>query len=203
MLAQYLSSDSGAAALGIIIALAVIALQVYLIYAIIATRQDVKSLKEHLIPRGPASTHTTWNQGTYPTGSAQSATPFRVDPSYTVVLREAGERPQDVERILGEQLGYARSGASGAVRHPGQQILATRDWARAQQVQASIQQAGGQAEIQGSPPETFPSEQGIGPSAAPSETKTCPDCAEEVRAVARKCRFCGHAFEHPTDPVQG
>ncbi len=25
--------------------------------------------------------------------------------------------------------------------------------------------------------------------------KFCPDCAEEVRAAARKCRFCGHIFE--------
>ena len=24
--------------------------------------------------------------------------------------------------------------------------------------------------------------------------KTCPDCAEEVRGAARKCRFCGYMF---------
>lgn len=30
-----------------------------------------------------------------------------------------------------------------------------------------------------------------GPVAA---LKTCPDCAEEVKAEARKCRFCNHAF---------
>ena len=32
-------------------------------------------------------------------------------------------------------------------------------------------------------------------SALPAGSKTCPDCAEEVRVAARKCRFCGYAFE--------
>jgi uncharacterized membrane protein YhdT len=32
------------------------------------------------------------------------------------------------------------------------------------------------------------------PSAAP-EFKTCPDCAEDVKFAARKCRFCGFQFE--------
>lgn len=27
-----------------------------------------------------------------------------------------------------------------------------------------------------------------------SQTKTCPDCAENVLAEARKCRFCGFVF---------
>jgi hypothetical protein len=29
---------------------------------------------------------------------------------------------------------------------------------------------------------------------AAAEWKTCPDCAEQVRAAARKCRFCGYEF---------
>jgi hypothetical protein len=35
-------------------------------------------------------------------------------------------------------------------------------------------------------------------SAGPSrrETKRCPDCAEEVLAAARKCRFCGYRFDN-------
>ncbi len=48
---------------------------------------------------------------------------------------------------------------------------------------------------------------GTGPSIAPPppvstsapvqspEFKTCPECAEQVRFAARKCRFCGHMFE--------
>jgi hypothetical protein len=30
------------------------------------------------------------------------------------------------------------------------------------------------------------------------ELKTCPDCAEEVRAAARKCRFCDYVFDETT-----
>ena len=29
----------------------------------------------------------------------------------------------------------------------------------------------------------------------PKDTKTCPDCAEEVKAAARICRFCRYEFE--------
>ncbi|MGD0714680.1 MAG: zinc ribbon domain-containing protein [Gaiellaceae bacterium] len=32
--------------------------------------------------------------------------------------------------------------------------------------------------------------------AAPAN-KTCPDCAETVKAAARVCRFCGHRFDEP------
>jgi hypothetical protein len=29
---------------------------------------------------------------------------------------------------------------------------------------------------------------------APSDLKQCPDCAEDVKVAASKCRFCGHLF---------
>jgi Uncharacterised protein family UPF0547 len=32
------------------------------------------------------------------------------------------------------------------------------------------------------------------------EYKTCPDCAEQVRAAARRCRFCGYSFERGRKP---
>jgi hypothetical protein len=37
------------------------------------------------------------------------------------------------------------------------------------------------------------------PTAAPAgaETKTCPMCAEDVKAAAVLCRFCGHRFDQP------
>ena len=35
------------------------------------------------------------------------------------------------------------------------------------------------------------------PAPAGSETKTCPMCAEDVKAAAVLCRFCGHRFDQP------
>ncbi len=38
----------------------------------------------------------------------------------------------------------------------------------------------------------------VPPTPAPAQTrefKTCPDCAEQIRFAARKCRFCGYMFE--------
>lgn len=35
------------------------------------------------------------------------------------------------------------------------------------------------------------------PVDAPEGFKQCPDCAEMVRAQARKCRYCGYRFEPP------
>lgn len=41
-------------------------------------------------------------------------------------------------------------------------------------------------------PQTAPS---VAPAvASPSDTKTCPRCAETVKTAAQVCRFCGHMF---------
>jgi hypothetical protein len=46
---------------------------------------------------------------------------------------------------------------------------------------------------------TMPAAASPAPTATP-EFKTCPDCAEEVRFAARKCRFCGYMFESADVP---
>lgn len=50
-------------------------------------------------------------------------------------------------------------------------------------------------EAKTAPPNPVPEAPAV---ATAPEFKTCPDCAEEVRAAARKCRFCGYEFADVT-----
>jgi hypothetical protein len=43
---------------------------------------------------------------------------------------------------------------------------------------------------------------GVPPTPVPeagTDSKLCPDCGEQVKAVARKCRFCGYRFDERSD----
>jgi hypothetical protein len=115
-----------------LVGIGLLALQLYLIYAIIATRHDVRFIRERLVfsavqeegrsaPRGPAL--------------------------HWVVLRSAGSSPRDVEDVLIRRAGYARSGARGAVRNPGQRIASSGDYERVRSIGAALQDAGATVEI--------------------------------------------------------
>ena len=39
--------------------------------------------------------------------------------------------------------------------------------------------------------------QAVPPPALSTPEKTCPQCAEQVKAAARVCRFCGYKFNEP------
>ena len=39
---------------------------------------------------------------------------------------------------------------------------------------------------------------GDGDPTAEGDTKTCPECAESVKAAARVCRYCGYRFDSET-----
>lgn len=154
MLAQYSSSDSGAAVLGILIALALIGLQIYLIYAIIATRQDVRTIRG-LLGGG--------NQGRQHSGGSFSWG------------RTSARTPHDV---------WGDEDDHGNVWY----------WCRGCDFTSRSEEEAEQHRLTGIT-FTASAQSSPEPTAASSTYKVCPDCVEEVRAAARKCRFCGHVFE--------
>jgi hypothetical protein len=80
-------------ALGFFVGIGILVLQVYLIYAIIATRQDVRFIRERLF----SSSHAREGGRSAPRGPAV----------HWVVLQSAGSNPKDVEDVLVRRAGYA------------------------------------------------------------------------------------------------
>jgi Uncharacterised protein family UPF0547 len=147
VLAQSNSSDAGAV-WAVIFGLALIGLEIYLVYAIIATRQDVKSIRA-LISGGAALQHRV-RQG-FATGEWTCTRP-------------------DCD-FWTEDAAQARAHES----------LGARPWRR--DIDDHDEDDANDAELES--------------NHSSREFKACPDCAEEVRAAARKCRYCGYMFEVP------
>ncbi len=47
----------------------------------------------------------------------------------------------------------------------------------------------------GTDPSDAPSADEVQPSTPPEQTRICPACGERIKAIARKCRFCGEILD--------
>lgn len=146
------TQHDGPSGLVVLFALGLIALQIYLIYAIIATRQDVLEIKRLLragLSPGSgrtvgASMGSTVGSGVIPPIPGVAERPAA---KFAVVLRAGGASPAAVESVLMKQAAYLKSGAKGAVKNPGQRLLVTDNAQAAQDLADAIEAAGGSVDI--------------------------------------------------------
>jgi hypothetical protein len=110
---------------------------------------------------------------------------------------DRGRIPHSVVDFLESRLNYEQMDAAMKAATRGAVILRTRDHGQATSVaehfrrRAAWPKRGANRSM---------AEGLLRPTSLSQEFETCPDRAEDVRAAARKCRFCGHMFENGTEP---
>jgi hypothetical protein len=103
MVAQ--SEDSAVAAITILFALALLGLQIYLIYAIIATRADVKAIRRRLQPEFGSPSSAFQEIGSPPPVAGRTEPQAASGPVYAVHLLWPGRDPFGVVQVLVSQTG--------------------------------------------------------------------------------------------------
>lgn len=133
----------------------------------------------------------------YYAAEAVSETAALDEPRDLLELKAALEVLQDLERFEAAVRAYQTKGAKPVGVELGDP--ATHDIVRANLTISNLRRVGRPATELPQPPNP-PELKGMDTPAALTasaggDTKVCPECAETVKAAARKCRFCGYRFD--------